>query len=256
VKSIPSSFHDQWDWIRINMGGFWRWMHQFIRIPVDRTLMANESSALLVGNVGGSSAKQTKESTKTGPAAVLSMILYFLFAVACVLCIISCIYYLSAASMDSLNVKKDKVDRKCGDGLILIVYVHCIVHFVSLILFLCLVTPVMVAVKSGFKFEEDGGVSPFCFFSVLLVFCIGCIIAFSVMAAQMDVRFQDAFGKEECVDAMSRYGNPQTFFIPARPYPLEVLRNMYLVLDSLYCVFFFLLICVACLEGADVWMTR
>jgi hypothetical protein len=218
--------------------------------------MTNESSALLEENVGGSSAKQTKESTKTGPAAVLSMIALFLFAVACVLCIVSCIYYLHAAGMDSLNVKKDKVDKMCGDGLFLIVYVHCIVHFVSFILFLCLMNPVIMVVKSGFKFEEDGGVSPFCLFSVVLVFCIGCIIAFGVMAAQMDVRFQDALGKGECVDAMSGYGNQQMFVIAARPYPLEVLRNMYLVLDSLYCVFFFLLICVACLEGADVWMTR
>ena len=220
--------------------------------------MANESFALLEENVGGSSAKQTKESTKTGPAAVLFMIALFLFVVVCVMCVVSCFYYLFAAGRDRLDAKKKLVDKECGDGLFWIVYVHCIVHFVSFILFLCLMNPVIMVVKSGFKFGEDGGVSPFCLFSVFLVFCIGCIIAFSFMAAQMEVRFQDALGKGECVDAMSWYGNadPHMFVRPARPYPLEVLRNMYLVLDSLYCVFFFLLICVACLEGADVWMTR
>jgi hypothetical protein len=240
------------------MGGNWRWMHQFIRIPVDRTLMSNESSALLGENVGGSSAKQTKESTKTGPAAVLSMIALFLFVVICVMCVVSFFYYVFAAGRDRLDTRKKLVDKECGDGLFLIFYVHCIVHVVFFILSLCLMRIVMEVIDRQLRLKEDGGVSPFCFFSVVLVFCIGCIIAFSFMAAQMEVRFQDAVGKGECVDAMFWYGNadPHIFVRPAGPYPLEVLRNMYLVLDSLYCVFFFLLICVACLEGADVWMTR
>jgi hypothetical protein len=239
-ETNSKEFHILWD--SYKCGLFPRWMHQFIRIPVDRTLMANESSAHKEGTVSKSSAKQTENT----PPSMFGMIAFFFFLLTFVLWLISFLYYAIKAKDDLGGSQKTKVDEECGDGLFWIVYVHFIVHVISFIFFSCMMCYVWFAIQEQSALKDGGGVSPLCVCLLLVVFCIGCIVAFSCMAAQMEERFQDALEKPMCVDALSSYGLSPYYTVRPDPYPLKALRYMYLTMDILYCVFFFVFMCAAC----------
>jgi hypothetical protein len=226
-------------------------MHQFIRIPVDQGLMAKElsveekeeQSKILTKwkETGSGSEGLSREQITRGFVNVG----LWCWTLASIVCLASFLCYLHAAVSDVKDFRKKEIDKACGAELFRTVYDHFVLHIFSF-LFMCFVAPFI------FEFEDREldkpsklqKTMPLSMMMVPVVLCLGYIIAFGYMAGHMEGRFQEASKNEKCMNAVHGFGRW------GEAYRLDVLRNMYLVADVLWCVCYFLLLCAACLMGA------
>jgi hypothetical protein len=238
-------------WVCINMGCFPRSMHQFVRIPVDKGLMAKESSVggneaqreiLTKWKEMGSGSSRNEGLTREQIIQGFANVGLWCWTLAFIVCVPSFICYLVAAGGDVKDSKKKEIDKACGAELFQTVYDHFVLHIFSF-LFICFVVNFIFSFKNKEESELQKNM-PLSWMMIPVVFCLGYIIAFAYMAARMEGRFQEASKNEKCMNAVHGFGRW------GEAYRLDVLRNMYLVADVLWCVCYFFLLCAACLMGA------
>jgi hypothetical protein len=224
-------------------------MHQYIRIPVDRVLMVAVGKEEMPGVLSvkrkerGSSGEGNECLTKEGIALAFASLALLCWCLAFFICLVSFILFLVAGGGDPKEINKKKIDTQCGDGLFWTVYLHLAVHTPSWIFISCVMTTMV-----SFDKEKAFGLKtkvPLPLLVIPVVFCLGYIIAFGHMAAQMEGRFQDALKNQMCMNAVSEFGHW------GESNRLDVLRNMYLGVDILYCVCYFCFMCAACLMAVD-----